>query len=153
MNWHKYWDAAFAQGIVWKGILAAVASACAWLFPIDAQANAAIGCLALVVLDYLTGILASIRNGKPISSRRMRESILKPLTYMILLLATAILSNLFEVGKRLDGAAMTATLMFIAATEAKSLVENLIKAGVKVPPKLRNVFEGVTSEDPKFDQE
>jgi len=48
---------------------------------------------------------------------------------------------------------MTATLMFIAATEAKSLVENLIKAGVKVPPKLKTVFEGVTNEDSKFDQE
>lgn len=153
MNWHKYWDAAFAQGIVWKGILAGLASIVAWMFPTDIQTNAAIGCLALVVLDYLTGIIASIRTGKPISSRRMRESILKPLTYTILLLATAVLSNLFEVGRRLDGAAMTATLMFIAATEAKSLIENLIKAGVKVPQKLKTVFEGVTGEDSKFDQE
>lgn len=147
VNTAKYMFATFNTGLLWKSLLATTGAIVAYCFPIAAQSDAAIGCLALLVLDYVTGICASIRNRVPISSRRMRESILKPITYVALLLGVAVMSSQFEVGRRLEGAGMTATLMFIAATEGKSLVENLIKCGVKVPGKLKQLFVGESPEE------
>ncbi len=141
-NSTKYFIAAFEVGAFWKAPIAVLLACIAWVLPAETQQSAGIGCIALMVLDYITGVIASARTGKAITSKRMRESVLKPLTYVVLVLAVAVISNLLEVGKKLEGAGVSATLAFIAATECKSLFENLIKAGVKLPPKLRAIFIG-----------
>jgi phage-related holin len=75
----------------------------------------------LVLIDFITGMVAAHKRGEPITSRKMRPTITKGMGYMLAILAAHIFQKHFlptiEVMKIVSG--------LIAFIELKSLDENL----------------------------
>lgn len=76
----------------------------------------------LVMVDFVTGILASNKRGEKITSKKMRPTIMKGFGYMSAILIAFVIQKIFmqdmEVMKIVSG--------IIAMIELKSLDENLI---------------------------
>lgn len=78
--------------------------------------------ILLVLLDIASGMYASRRQGRSITSRRMREGLVtKFVTYP----ASIAAMNLAEVGMHTGGLFLTLLLGFLCLTEAISVLENL----------------------------
>ena len=92
------------------------------------------GFLALFGLDLITGIVKSIKNGVPISSRRLRDSVTKLGAYMILLTALIVTSK-YEASFQ---PIVAVTYYYFIFTEFKSILENVEEMGVKLPPVLKS---------------
>lgn len=76
----------------------------------------------------MTGILASIKEGKPITSARTRDSVMKCLAYQVCVISVFLLERYM-----VEGALPAAKLVAgaIGVTEAKSILENVQRvAGV-----------------------
>ena len=127
----KYYVAQLAHGFEWKAIISILGATISvvegfygtilWAF------------LALFCLDLLTGILKSLLRGVAITSKRLRDSVVKLGGYMVLITALIITSK-FETS--FVAIATTAYYYFIF-TELKSILENVGEMGVKVPQFLR----------------
>lgn len=75
----------------------------------------------LVVLDMFTGVLASIKEKKPITSDKLRISVIKSLAYMSAVLVAFLIETLI-----FDGIPIIKTVSaLIAITEGQSFFENL----------------------------
>lgn len=74
----------------------------------------------LVIADFITGVLAAKKRGEPITSKKMRPTIMKGLGYMIAIIVGFVMQHFFikdfEVAKIVAG--------LIAFIELKSLDEN-----------------------------
>jgi toxin secretion/phage lysis holin len=91
------------------------------------------GFLSLFSLDFLTGIWKSKKNGIPISSRRLRDSVTKLGAYMVLITALIIASK-FE---NSFVPVVTVTYYYFIFTELKSIIENVEELGVPIPEFLK----------------
>ena len=89
------------------------------LLPLRAQLVAA---FCLVMLDLFTGVWASIKQGKPITSAGLGRTVAKIVVYQSALL-TAFLAQTFLIGDTLPALAIVSS--FIGVTELKSVLENL----------------------------
>ncbi|MMZ43490.1 Holin family protein [compost metagenome] len=88
------------------------------------------GFLTLVALDFISGILKSLKNNVQITSRRLRDSVVKLAGYLILVGVVILLS------KHDDSLAPVVTWVYyyFMFTEGKSILENVQEMGVKMPP-------------------
>ncbi len=87
------------------------------------------GFLALFTLDLLTGIMKSFKNGVPISSKRLRDSVTKLGAYMVLITALIIASKYENSFVPI----VTVAYYYFIFTELKSIIENAREMGVKIP--------------------
>lgn len=91
---------------------------------------------AFVVMDYLTGVLASARQGKLSSARGFWGILKKILIFMVVgmghLLDTALLGGSGEPQR-------SAMIFFYLANEGLSILENLGTLGVPIPRRLKQV--------------
>lgn len=87
------------------------------------------GFLALFCLDLFSGIMKSKKNGIPISSRRLRDSVTKLGAYMVLITAL-IIAGKYEPSFE---PVVTVTYWYFMFTELKSIIENAEEMGAKVP--------------------
>lgn len=92
-----------------------------------------IGVAMLMVIDFITGLIASKYEGSPIKSRAMSRSVVKALVYYLAIAA----------GKFLDQSipgefVQYSTIGFVAATEFISIMENIGRMGFTTPNKLLN---------------
>lgn len=125
------------EGWSLKALAAALAAFAAWLLPTEALQNTALMTVAMLALDTLTGLLASWHNKVPIQSAKMRRLLVKVAGYSVFLIIIAIVSRSIAGGIKAQEMAVTATLGWIIATEAISILENLAAADVPLPPEVK----------------
>lgn len=82
----------------------------------------------LMVIDTVTGVSATLVEGKPVSSRRFAHSVVKAVIYFLAISA----------GKFLDTSVpgefvQYSTIGFVASTEFISILENIGRMGFKTP--------------------
>ncbi len=99
--------------------------------------------LALIIADYITGVIVSIVK-KQLSSEVGAKGIAKK----ILMLIVVAVANVLDVQIIGGGAGLrNITIIFYAANEVISLLENTGKLGLPYPPKLLDVLEQVKNKD------
>ena len=102
-----------------------------------------IAIIALMVLDYVTGILCGIA-AKALSSETGFRGLVKKLMVLVII-AVGHLIDTYIIGT--GSALMTAVILFFAANEGISILENAAKLGLPVPQKLRDILEQLRKDD------
>lgn len=131
------------HAINWKviGIAQIAGVAGEFINPIATQKVMLIAVLLTYVLDWVTGIAASIKAGRPFSSSRMRESIPKMVAYfaaitMAVIATAALKSGDIPVPQEWAGLVVTGVLTLIFAVEFTSVWENIFE----IVPQLKRGF-------------
>lgn len=104
-----------------------------------------IALIALIVLDYISGVIAAAVE-KKLSSSVGAKGIAKKL-FMLLIVAVANIVDINVIGE--GHVLRTVTIAFYIANECISLIENAGRIGVPVPKKLLDVLEQLKNEDIK----
>ena len=103
--------------------------------------------IALVILDYLTGVMVAVYKHK-VSSKVGFKGIMKKFCIFVLVsVAHLIDTHITHTGNVF----MCLTMFFYSANECISILENAEKLGLPVPEKLKNILEQVKSENDKGD--
>ncbi len=118
-----------------KNILAAVCALCGLLFG-DCD-GLIIALAALMVMDYISGVLAAVAH-KKLSSEIGAKGIAKKV-FMLLIVAVANIVDINVIGE--GHVLKSVTTIFYIANECISLIENGGRLGVPVPNKLLEVLE------------
>mgnify|MGYP001149715069 FL=1 len=99
--------------------------------------------IALMALDYVTGILCGIA-AKALSSEVGFRGLVKKLMVLVII-AVGHLIDTYIIGT--GSALMTAVILFFAANEGISILENAAKLGLPIPQKLRDILEQLRKDD------
>ena len=95
--------------------------------------------IALVILDYITGVCAAIHS-KELSSEIGAKGIAKKMATFAVILDEYVLKE--------GGAIQTMTSIFYIVNESISILENAIRTGLPVPEKLKSIIRSLgESED------
>ena len=108
-----------------------------------------IAIIALMALDYITGILCAVTT-KTLSSEVGFRGLVKKFMILIVI-AVGHLVDAHIIGT--GSAIMSAVILFFAANEGISILENAAALGLPVPKKLRDVLEQLKSEKDKGDDD
>lgn len=96
--------------------------------------------LVLVVIDYISGIIAAIIE-KKLSSRKGLTGILKKCMFFLVVAVSHIIDH--AIGG--DGALRSLVIGFLIANEGISILENCGRCGLPVPKKLMDILEQLKS--------
>ena len=122
-----------------KSIIAAVCAVFGFVFG-DLN-GLMIALVALIILDYISGVIAAVVE-KKLSSEVGAKGIAKKI-FMLLIVAVANIVDINVIG---DGHVLkSVTVVFYIANECISLIENAGRLGVPVPKKLLDVLEQLKS--------
>ena len=102
-----------------------------------------IAIIALMALDYVTGILCGIA-AKALSSEVGFRGLVKKLMVLVII-AVGHLVDTYIIGT--GSALMMAVILFFAANEGISILENAAKLGLPIPKKLRDILEQLRKDD------
>lgn len=102
-----------------------------------------IAIIALMVLDYITGILCAIVT-KTLSSEVGFRGLVKKFV-ILLVIAVGHLVDAYVIGT--GSAVMSAVMLFFAANEGISILENAAILGLPIPKKLKDVLEQLKDKD------
>jgi len=91
---------------------------------------------AFIVLDYCSGLLCAVVEKKLSSSVGLRGIIKKVLIFLLVGVAHIVDAHLIGNG----GIARTAVIVFFLSNEGLSILENACRAGLDVPPKLKEIL-------------
>ena len=120
---------------IFKNILAGVCTILSFLF--GDMEGLMIALIALIILDYISGVIAAAVE-KRLSSEVGAKGIAKKI-FMLLIVA---LANIVDINVIGDGHVLkTVTVVFYICNECISLIENAGRIGVPVPKKLLDVLE------------
>ena len=120
---------------VFKIILAWICTIISFLF--GDMEGMLIALIALIILDYISGVIAAAVE-KRLSSAVGAKGIAKKI-FMLLIVA---LANIVDINVIGDGHVLkTVTVVFYICNECISLIENAGRIGVPVPKKLLDVLE------------
>ena len=126
---------------IFKNILAGVCTALSFLF--GDMEGMLIALIALIILDYISGVIAAAVE-KRLSSEVGAKGIAKKI-FMLLIVA---LANIVDINVIGDGHVLkTVTVVFYICNECISLIENAGRIGVPVPKKLLDVLEQLKNKD------
>lgn len=126
-----------------KNILAGVCTILSFLF--GDMEGLMIALIALIILDYISGVIAAAVE-KRLSSEVGAKGIAKKI-FMLLIVA---LANIVDINVIGDGHVLkTVTVVFYICNECISLIENAGRIGVPVPKKLLDVLEQLRDKDDK----
>lgn len=130
------------KAVMWiKGAIAALGGAAAYLWgPWDALINALI---ALVALDYVTGIICAAAN-KRLSSEIGFKGLIKKAVIFALVAVAGVADKVIPATNQ---AIRAAVILFYIANEAISILENAAELGLPVPEKLKAVLIKTKGED------
>lgn len=104
--------------------------------------------IALMVLDYITGILCAIVT-KTLSSEVGFRGLVKKFVILIVI-AVGHLVDAYVIGT--GSAVMSAVMLFFAANEGISILENAAILGLPIPKKLKDVLEQLKDKDKDGEQ-
>ena len=128
---------------IFKNILAGVCTVLSFLF--GDMEGMMIALIALIILDYISGVIAAAVE-KRLSSEVGAKGIAKKI-FMLLIVA---LANIVDINVIGDGHVLkTVTVVFYICNECISLIENAGRIGVPVPKKLLDVLEQLRDKDEK----
>ena len=127
----------FATGARSVGAAIAALATFLWGSP-DAWLKALI---ALVVLDYATGVVAAILK-KNVSSKAGFHGILKKILFFVVVAV----AHIIDTATQLGGVLRSAVIGFLAANEGISVLENAARCGLPVPKKLLDALEQLKKE-------
>ncbi len=128
---------------IWKSIMAFFCTVLGFVFG-DAD-GMMIALIALIVLDYISGVIAAAVE-KKLSSSVGAKGIAKKV-FMLLIVAVANIVDINVIG---EGHVLKAvTVVFYIANECISLIENAGRIGVPVPKKLLDILEQLKNKDDK----
>lgn len=99
------------------------------------QDKAIVAVLALVVMDFITGITAAKMSGDFIKSSRAFRSAIKTFMYLLMISAAYFTEIAFPLASQF---ADETVIAFLAITELISIMENLGKMGYGIPIKMLN---------------
>ncbi|KGM99591.1 phage holin family protein [Clostridium botulinum] len=99
--------------------------------------------ITFVIIDYLTGIMASILEQKLSSEAGFRGIFKKVLTFV--LVGVAHIIDYYLIGS--GSAIRTAVIFFYISNEGISILENTARIGLPIPDKLRNILEQLKEEN------
>lgn len=126
---------------VFKQIMAAICTMLSFLF--GDMEGMMIALIALIILDYISGVIAAAVE-KRLSSEVGAKGIAKKI-FMLLIVA---LANIVDINVIGDGHVLkTVTVVFYICNECISLIENAGRIGVPVPKKLLDVLEQLRDKD------
>ena len=130
------------KAVMWiKGAIAALGGAAAYLWgPWDALINALI---ALVALDYVTGVICAAAN-KRLSSEIGFKGLIKKAVIFALVAVAGVADKGIPATNQ---AIRAAVILFYIANEAISILENAAELGLPVPEKLKAVLIKTKGED------
>lgn len=117
-----------------KWLLAGLCTVCGFLFgELDGMI---IALIAMIVLDYITGVIAAAVEHK-LSSEVGAKGIAKK----ILMLLIVVVANIVDVNVISEGHVLkSVTIIFYIANEGISLLENAGRLGVPLPKKLLDIL-------------
>ncbi len=124
-----------------KSILAAVCAVFGFIFG-DLN-GLMIALVALIILDYISGVIAAVVE-KKLSSEVGAKGIAKKI-FMLLIVAVANIVDINVIGE--GHVLKSVTVVFYIANECISLIENAGRLGVPVPKKLLDVLEQLKSKE------
>ena len=128
---------------VFKNIMAGICTILSFLFG-DIE-GMMVALVALIILDYISGVIAAAVE-KRLSSEVGARGIAKKI-FMLLIVA---LANIVDINVIGDGHVLkTVTVVFYICNECISLIENAGRIGVPVPKKLLDVLEQLRDKDDK----
>lgn len=131
INNFSLWDL-----IRWTG--AAAAAAATYLF--GGADRWLLGLLAVVVLDYISGVIAALLS-RELSSKKGFAGILKKL----LIFCIVAVAHIVDTATGAGGVLRALTIGFLLANECISVLENAGRCGVPLPKKLLAVLEQLRS--------
>lgn len=124
-----------------KSIIAAVCAVFGFVFG-DLN-GLMVALVALIVLDYISGVIAAVVE-KKLSSEVGAKGIAKKI-FMLLIVAVANIVDINVIGE--GHVLKSVTVVFYIANECISLIENAGRLGVPVPKKLLDVLEQLKSKE------
>jgi len=124
-----------------KNILAALCAVMGFVF--GDMDGLMIALVALIVLDYISGVMAAAVE-KKLSSEVGAKGIAKKI-FMLLIVAVANIVDINVIGE--GHVLKSVTMVFYIANECISLLENAGRLGVPVPKKLLDVLEQLKKDD------
>ena len=128
---------------IFMNIMAGICTALSFLF--GDMEGMMIALVALIILDYISGVIAAAVE-KRLSSEVGAKGIAKKI-FMLLIVA---LANIVDINVIGDGHVLkTVTVVFYICNECISLIENAGRIGVPVPKKLLDVLEQLRDKDDK----
>ena len=126
---------------IFKSIMAGICTVLSFLF--GDMEGLMIALIALIILDYISGVIAAAVE-KRLSSEVGAKCIAKKI-FMLLIVA---LANIVDINVIGDGHVLkTVTVVFYICNECISLIENAGRIGVPVPKKLLDVLEQLRDRD------
>lgn len=129
----------FNFATVWKFLCSALAGAAVTIWgPADEWLYALI---AMIVLDYLSGVIAAVIN-RELSSAVGFRGILKKVLFLIL----AGVANIADALIGLNGMGQNAVIGFLIANEGLSILENAGRCGLKKPQALISMLKQLQTE-------
>lgn len=122
----------------WKAISVLAGAGLSYLFPEPATKALAGIAIVLIVMDTLTGVLASMREGVIVSSRGFRRVLFKLVGYSAVVLVASLSAHAIAMHWRDNEAlavavATGAALLFVVLTESISILENVRRMGIPIP--------------------
>lgn len=130
-----------------KAISAAVGGVVGFLF---GQLNGLFwAVIALMAIDYVTGVIVAVLD-KKLSSEVGFRGLVKKL-FILVLIAVGHILDAYIIGQ--GAAVMTAVMLFFAANEGISILENAAALGQPVPKKLREVLDQLKRESEGEDED
>lgn len=126
-----------------KGIFAAICTLVGFLF--GSADGLIIALIVLIVMDYISGVVAAIVE-KKLSSEIGAKGIAKKV-FMLLIVAVANIVDINVIGE--GNTLRTVTVLFYIANECISLIENAGRLGVPVPKKLMDVLAQLKDKENK----
>ena len=128
---------------IFKNIMAGICTVLSFLF--GDMEGLMIALIALIILDYISGVIAAAVE-KRLSSEVGAKGIAKKI-FMLLIVA---LANIVDINVIGDGHVLkTVTVVFYICNECISLIENAGRIGVPVQKKLLDVLEQLRDKDDK----
>ena len=128
---------------IFKNIMAGICTVLSFLF--GDMEGLMVALVALIILDYISGVIAAAVE-KRLSSEVGARGIAKKI-FMLLIVA---LANIVDINVIGDGHVLkTVTVVFYICNECISLIENAGRIGVPVPKKLLDVLEQLRDKDDK----
>ena len=128
---------------IFKNIMAGICTVLSFLF--GDMEGLMVALVALIILDYISGVIAAAAE-KRLSSEVGARGIAKKI-FMLLIVA---LANIVDINVIGDGHVLkTVTVVFYICNECISLIENAGRIGVPVPKKLLDVLEQLRDKDDK----
>lgn len=108
----------------------------------DIEKTIIVAVIALTIFDMITGIMASVKTGHDIKSKRLLNTAIKLFIYMLLISA----GQLTESAIGLEIKADEVITFVIAITEIISILENASRMGYAIPKKLLNQLKDFKSQ-------